>query len=568
AKRAKAALKDALKGLSSRPLVRAYHDLNRDLARAPQTAGRVVNVMMASPERQARRLGLAVRAEAQALAKRWVGPPTKIIAKAAGELVGKSVLEHVPIVRDREAAAALFGMGLETRLNAALRQFRSALAHVRGEGPGGRKLRRIEVSAFGADRGSVIARLFLHRLVETHTDKDGQLRVDGVELRLPFLGLFDAKSSYVDGTTDFLLSLLPLPLDVGDGGRVLHVPAAVRRCVHLGAAHELRAYQRWDSLRHPNLEERLYPGTSDDVCGGVPDSSLGTHATLMRLPLRYMLEEAGAAGVEVMQMEEMKRKNDAAFKKFTLADPVTWRDRRFSVKALVAAYDAMTNGATTDFAVHMEVFLRWLGHRCNDPLFRTGLQGAGEEILAETEQAEKARREWEAKFRYEQQSRGVDPLNLDRQSPEVQAYFADLKKKMQASRPYFEDRKSALGRYLHYTGLFERLEREAGEVEAHPRPEFAPLPPGVSVGDKKRITFTAPQTVEQRLAHAWREGLAGRHGLSDDVLALFDLLVHDTTLGSWEDHVLQGRLYFRVREVDVREGDDVAEANGDAVAHA
>jgi hypothetical protein len=33
-------------------------------------------------------------------------------------------------------------------------------------------------------------------------------------------------------------------------------------------------------------------------------------------------------------------------------------------------------------------------------------------------------------------------------------------------------------------------------------------------------------------------------------MALFDLLVHDTMLTSWHDHVLSGNLYFQTRATD------------------
>lgn len=39
--------------------------------------------------------------------------------------------------------------------------------------------------------------------------------------------------------------------------------------------------------------------------------------------------------------------------------------------------------------------------------------------------------------------------------------------------------------------------------------------------------------------------------LPDPVMKLFDMLVHDTLLTSWQDHVLAPTLYFRTRDKDV-----------------
>ena len=49
---------------------------------------------------------------------------------------------------------------------------------------------------------------------------------------------------------------------------------------------------------------------------------------------------------------------------------------------------------------------------------------------------------------------------------------------------------------------------------------------------------------------AWKEGIEGKHPLPPDVMALFDMLVHDTLLTSWQDHVLAPSLYFRTRDKD------------------
>ncbi|WP_232231984.1 hypothetical protein [Burkholderia sp. WSM2230] len=53
------------------------------------------------------------------------------------------------------------------------------------------------------------------------------------------------------------------------------------------------------------------------------------------------------------------------------------------------------------------------------------------------------------------------------------------------------------------------------------------------------------------LVGAWQEGLSGKNPLPPAVMTLFDLLVHDTMLTSWHDHILSPTLYFQTRATDI-----------------
>lgn len=55
---------------------------------------------------------------------------------------------------------------------------------------------------------------------------------------------------------------------------------------------------------------------------------------------------------------------------------------------------------------------------------------------------------------------------------------------------------------------------------------------------------------QETLIQAWKVGLSGKNPLPPKVMALFDLLVHDTMLTSWHDHVLSSNLYFQTRAID------------------
>jgi hypothetical protein len=54
----------------------------------------------------------------------------------------------------------------------------------------------------------------------------------------------------------------------------------------------------------------------------------------------------------------------------------------------------------------------------------------------------------------------------------------------------------------------------------------------------------------EALARAWMDGASGAKPPPPEVMALFDLLVHDTMLTSWHDHILSSTLYFQTRATD------------------
>ncbi len=96
------------------------------------------------------------------------------------------------------------------------------------------------------------------------------------------------------------------------GDQKLSVPESVERCVHFAAAHELRFYQRLDSLEKTRGVQYLYPGTSEDITGGAPPGTLGARAELQRVVLRDMLNEAVSYGVVLDTMESMAKWNTGA----------------------------------------------------------------------------------------------------------------------------------------------------------------------------------------------------------------------------------------------------------------
>src|ERR1700692_3739619 len=118
----------------------------------------------------------------------------------------------------------------------------------------------------------------------------------------------------------------------------LDVPVQARRCVHFAAAHELRFYQRLDSIENTRGDQYLYPGTSEDITGGAPPGSMGFRAELQRVALRDMLSEALKAGAAVDLMEDLSTYKGPTFQKFTLAHPISDGETSYKIPELVEAY--------------------------------------------------------------------------------------------------------------------------------------------------------------------------------------------------------------------------------------
>lgn len=141
-------------------------------------------------------------------------------------------MEGVPIIRDNETVAYLMGTGVDVRVDAALRQLKSAHEAVSAEM---NNVRRIEISVFGGDRGGVMARQFVNDVVKKYrrrNDKDlvipGENGAPEAEIHIRFLGLLDSVSSIMDEST--FLGFLPFTdlLKQTHKDRTLTVPAAVQ----------------------------------------------------------------------------------------------------------------------------------------------------------------------------------------------------------------------------------------------------------------------------------------------------------------------------------------------------
>ncbi|MDI3353165.1 DUF2235 domain-containing protein [Pseudomonas sp. UYIF39] len=230
----------------------------------------------------------------------------------------KASIEAVPIVRDNELVADLLKTGVDTRLEAAWDRFEKLVDEI--SKTSSVPIKRISVSVFGYDYGATLARAFAHKLFEecdpgTNTYKDATLEV-------VFAGLFDAVDRSMEASVvrDFLL---PFTNDVDDGECL---PGPVKAALHLVAAHECRSVRRsrligTGSLT-PRWEERLVPGTSYDVGGGLKKEDSLHSRELHLASLHEMYRAAFRAGVPFPEMEKLPDIGVKISKLFELNDHI------------------------------------------------------------------------------------------------------------------------------------------------------------------------------------------------------------------------------------------------------
>lgn len=163
-------------------------------------------------------------------------------------------------------------------------------------------VKKLRLAVFGFSRGATQARVFVNWLLESCTQggETGQM-IAGIPLQIDFLGLFDTVAS-----VGFAQSFQELVLDGHDAWAspdALQVPPAVRRCVHLVAAHEVRGSFPLDSVAGASgsWKEVVYPGVHSDIGGGYRPGEQGRSPRdsdkLSQIPLADMYREAVMAGV-------------------------------------------------------------------------------------------------------------------------------------------------------------------------------------------------------------------------------------------------------------------------------
>jgi hypothetical protein len=175
------------------------------------------------------------------------------------------------------------------------------------------KVTQINLSVFGFSRGAAEARVFVNWLMGACEYKDGGWQFAGIALNLQFLGIFDTVASvgaanlYDGGTFSGHQSW---------ADNTLQLHPAVRQCVHMVAAHELRACFPLDSARiksgYPsNVKEIVCMGAHSDVGGGYAPRALGVMLqpgdNLSIIPGRAMYEAARNAAVPLPSFNSLPK---------------------------------------------------------------------------------------------------------------------------------------------------------------------------------------------------------------------------------------------------------------------
>ncbi|MDT6962066.1 DUF2235 domain-containing protein [Cupriavidus sp. SZY C1] len=565
-KRARQALIDALDEMSWRPIAQTFEDA---IAHARTLPDKTIRVLQLAGERRwVRRTMAAGRAAMYDIKKN----PLKAAVVFAKAISVDVVLDAIPFVRDSRFAAMVFGTGVEDRLNAALKQFENAYRDVKTSAG---KVQRIEVSVFAADRGCVIARAFVNELVRKYKGRsDLDLRMvpvgekgDPIEIR--FLGLLDAVSSVM--AENELVAILPFVgmIKQHHGDRELAVPAAVQKCVHFAAAHELRFYQRLDSLEKTRGEQYLYPGTSEDITGGAPPGSLGFRAELQRVALRDMLHEGLMAGSMLDTMEDLERHKLWTYEKFTLAAPLSTGKTNHRIPDLIDAYRKLVpRERGLNFQAHMEVFLRWLAVRYRSPEFRKTTTAHTDEIKRQHVERAQEIRAAQAAYNEERRRLPADRVAMGKalarlhaaREAQVLALPGTVLQLQQPIVGVWERIENEAAEQVRQRAAHESLKRSAEKIRQMSNDaDFSVRQEIESAADAVESMLMSQEALA--LVQAWKDGLSGKHPLPDEVMMLFDMLVHDTMLTSWHDHVLSSTLYFRTRATDtLGETDDLAEA--------
>jgi hypothetical protein len=196
----------------------------------------------------------------------------------------------------------------------------------------------IFISMFGFSRGAAKARAFanwLDSLCQLDAEIRGEcgLSLGGFPVVFDFLGVFDTVASVGRAATFADLKIVNLKLLANAHGHdgwadaedSLRVPASVKSCVHLVAAHDLRRSFPLDSVAVDfsipvQAEEIVFPGVHSDVGGGYMPKEQGKGTDpdgvdmLSRLPLLYMYKQARLAGVPL----KLELAEDVVKKRFAI----------------------------------------------------------------------------------------------------------------------------------------------------------------------------------------------------------------------------------------------------------
>lgn len=141
------------------------------------------------------------------------------------------------------------------------------------------------------------------------------------------------------------------------------LPEAVKKSLHLVAAHETRVWRcLYRTGSNPAHKEELYPGCAEDIGGGLKPDEQKPSAELCRVALHRMYREATMAGVPFPYFQMLDKTDTDVAAYFIVQDNV----KNQSVLQWAKAYQSalpLTSVNTANQNRHLDSYIDWLGRQ-------------------------------------------------------------------------------------------------------------------------------------------------------------------------------------------------------------
>ncbi|MGX5088753.1 hypothetical protein [Enterobacter sp. UPMP2052] len=296
----------------------------------------------------------------------------KLGKNIATNALKKASIEATPWIRDNPAVADMLVTGVDTRIASAKVRFEQFYERAKSANPVPVKL--ISVSLFGFDLGATLARNFLDSLLKDICKKEGdKYTYQGIPVDIVFTGLFDCSrrtSASNNNGVDYFISAFGGPIKgisvlLGDKSidQDTSLPEAVKKSLHLVAAHETRVWRcLYRTGNNPAHKEELYPGCAEDIGGGLKPDEQKPSAELCRVALHRMYREATMAGVPFPDFQSLDKTDTDVAAYFIVQDNV----KNQSVLQWAEAYQSalpFTSLSTACQNRHLDSYIDWLGRQ-------------------------------------------------------------------------------------------------------------------------------------------------------------------------------------------------------------
>ena len=265
-------------------------------------------------------------------------------------------------VRDNAAVAQITLSGVETRVENALKKVAQTVKMQK------LKVSKVHIAVFDAGMGGALARLFVNKLVQACTANGDALHYptkDGAAvLQIHFLGLLDCISATFDD--NLLVSKVTGTLSLGMAtlrvNGAMGIPSCVEKTVHYVAGHEVSVTRRVDSVSKAKgrFTEQVLPGNHHDIVGGLASNLPGRSNQLARCALLELYYEAFGAGVPMLSMEKLDKKDTYLYDSFQFTNKLNIDSVKYGARALARAYGTTSGSLKEQLIAHQMRFIGWM----------------------------------------------------------------------------------------------------------------------------------------------------------------------------------------------------------------